>query len=136
MSHEIGAARILVTATADETVVTVEADLDLRCTAQVRERLAEELSLRPHALIADFTRVTFCSAAGLSVLIETAAAAEAAGIPFVLAASQRAVLRPIRALGLAGVLPVARSAEEAVLRVPAARRPVAVRAGPRTVEAG
>ncbi|WP_020659578.1 STAS domain-containing protein [Amycolatopsis benzoatilytica] len=118
-------ARILITATANETVVAVAAELDLRSTAQLRERLADELALRPRGLIVDLTRVTFCSVAGLSVLAEAARLAEAAGVAFVLAAGQRAVLRPIRVLRLDAEVTLARSVAEAVELVSAARRTAA-----------
>ncbi|MFD2467481.1 STAS domain-containing protein [Amycolatopsis silviterrae] len=93
-------ARTLITATADETVVTVSADLDVRSTARVREVLVDEISLRPHRLIVDVSGLTFCSVSGLEVLTGAARAADAAGVPFVLVAGQRAVLRPLRVLGL------------------------------------
>ncbi|WP_116203653.1 STAS domain-containing protein [Amycolatopsis circi] len=93
-------ARTLITTTADETVVAVSADLDLRSTARLREVLAEEMSLHPLALIVDVSGLAFCSVSGLEVLTDTARAADAAGIAFVVVAGQRAVLRPLRVLGL------------------------------------
>ncbi|MET9266429.1 STAS domain-containing protein [Amycolatopsis sp. NPDC004079] len=93
-------ARTLITATAGETVVAVSAELDVRSTARLREVLAGEMALRPPALIADVSALTFCSVSGLEVLTDAARAADAAGIAFVVVAGQRAVLRPLRVLGL------------------------------------
>ncbi|MGV9293532.1 STAS domain-containing protein [Amycolatopsis sp. NPDC003676] len=93
-------ARTLITATAGETVVAVSGELDLRSTARLRAMLAEELALRPPALIADVSALTFCSVSGLEVLTDTARAADAAGVAFAVVAGQRAVLRPLRILGL------------------------------------
>ncbi|MGW7533919.1 STAS domain-containing protein [Amycolatopsis sp. NPDC054798] len=111
----------LITATAGETVVTVSAELDLRSTTRLRDALSDETALRPRALIVDVTSVTFCSVSGLEVLMRAARAAGAAGVPFVLVASQRAVLRPLRVLGLDKELRVVERLADAVGAGAAAR---------------
>lgn len=111
----------LITATADETVVTVSAELDLRSTTRLRDALSDETALRPRALIVDVTSVTFCSVSGLEVLMRAARAAETAGVPFVLVAGQRAVLRPLRVLGLDKELRVVERLADAVGAGAAAR---------------
>ncbi|WP_051166566.1 STAS domain-containing protein [Amycolatopsis orientalis] len=93
-------ARIVITATAEETVVAVSAELDRRSTERLHGVLADETELRPPVLVLDVSGLTFCSVSGLEVLTEAARAADAAGIAFVLVAAQRAVLRPLRVLGL------------------------------------
>ncbi|WP_409180948.1 STAS domain-containing protein [Amycolatopsis sp. VS8301801F10] len=114
-------ARILITATADETVVAVSAELDQRSTSRLREALADETSLGPPVLVADLSGLTFCSVSGLEVLTEAARAAAAAGVEFVVVAAQRAVVRPLRVLGLDRELRVVGCLAEAVARNAAAR---------------
>lgn len=115
-------ARILVTATATETVVAVAAELDLRSTGRLQERITGELALRPRGLIVDLTRVTFCSARGVGVLTDAARIAAAANIAFLVVACHRAVLRPLRVLGLESELAMADSLAEALERVTAAHQ--------------
>ncbi|WP_244180895.1 STAS domain-containing protein [Amycolatopsis pretoriensis] len=98
--------RFTVTTTADAATVAVTGDLDLSSTARLQERLDEEISLRPAALIIDLTAVGFCSSGGLSVLVTAVTNAHAGGIACAVIASQRAVVRPIKLLLLDRVLPV------------------------------
>jgi anti-sigma B factor antagonist len=97
-----------VTTTAEATVVTAAGDLDLAVTG----RLATLLEVRRSspALVFDASAVTFCSARVLTILLDTASA----GVPFAVAGRCRALLRPIAVLGLASLLPVHRSVEEAL----------------------
>ncbi|PKV96910.1 anti-anti-sigma factor [Amycolatopsis echigonensis] len=114
-------ARILITATADETVVALSAELDRRSTARLGDVLAEETALGPPVLIVDLSGLTFCSVSGLEVLTDAARAAAAAGVEFVVVAAQRAVLRPLRVLRLDRELRVAGCLAEAVEGSAAAR---------------
>ncbi|WP_410636394.1 STAS domain-containing protein [Amycolatopsis sp. cmx-4-83] len=98
--------RFAVTTTADAATVAVIGDLDLSNTAQLRERLDDELTLRPAALIIDLAAVGFCSAGALSVLVDTVTSADARGLACAVIAHQRAVVRPIRLLRLDRILPV------------------------------
>ncbi|MBB1158265.1 STAS domain-containing protein [Amycolatopsis dendrobii] len=107
-------ARTMVTATAGETVVAVFAELDQRSTDRLRDVLSEEIALGPPALVVDVSGLTFCSVSGLEVLIEAARGAELAGIAFVVVAAQRAVLRPLRLLGLDRALRVVERLADAV----------------------
>jgi anti-anti-sigma factor len=95
-----------VTGTRDATVVTATGDLDSAFADQLLSRLAEEIALRPGALIVDFTRVSFCSARILRVLLAASADSHAAGIPYVIVSLQRAVRRPIAVLQLDHLLQV------------------------------
>ncbi|GAA1024737.1 MULTISPECIES: STAS domain-containing protein [Amycolatopsis] len=114
-------ARTLITTTAGETVVAVSAELDLRSTDRLREVLADETALRPLVLIVDATEVTFCSVSGLEVLTGAARAADAAGVAFAVVAAGRAVLRPLRVLGLDREMRVVERLADAVEAGSAAR---------------
>lgn len=109
--------RIAITTTAERTVVTVTGELDLAVTDRLAARLGDELDLAPRALVIDLTHLAFCSARGLSVVLDATAAARAAGIPVAVAAGGRAVLRPIEALGLGDALPLHRTLAEAEAEV-------------------
>ncbi|WP_290061277.1 STAS domain-containing protein [Amycolatopsis solani] len=97
---------VTVTASGESTVLTAVGDLDQHLAERLFERLSAELAQRPPALLVDLTRVGFCSAAALRVLLLTTAEAHAAGIPCVIASDQHAVRRPIAALHLEHLLPV------------------------------
>lgn len=98
--------RMAITTTADRTVVAVTGELDLSVTGRLATRLGEELDLAPRALVIDLTRLTFCSARALSVVLDAVTAARVTGIPVAVVADGRAVLRPVEALELGDVLPL------------------------------
>ncbi|MFI5611975.1 STAS domain-containing protein [Amycolatopsis sp. NPDC051903] len=104
---------VLVTTTAEASMVTVRGDVDLTITGRLEAQLAEELELAPAALIVDLREVTFCSSDGLSTLVGAQEAARAAGVPYAIVTAQHAVLRPVRLLGLDRVLPIHRTLREA-----------------------
>ena len=101
-----GTTTLTVTTTHDSTVVAATGDLDGTLSDHLLARLSDELALRPQALVVDLTRVGFCSARTLRVLLTTSADAHAAGIPCVIVSDQRAVRRPIAVLGLDHLLQV------------------------------
>ncbi|WIY06552.1 STAS domain-containing protein [Amycolatopsis mongoliensis] len=105
--------RIAITTTAERTVVAVSGELDLAVTGRLAARLGEEIDLAPRALVIDLTHLAFCSARGLSVVLDATAAARAAGVPVAVVADGRAVLRPVEALGLEDVLPLHRTLADA-----------------------
>lgn len=130
---ELAPAAELVVVSADGiTTVSVTGEIDLSFTDRLSEQLAIELDLAPRALIIDLTAVGFCSSRGLAALVAADTRAREAGVACVVAAGQRAVVRPIRLLGLDQVLslypasPDARQAVAERLAVP----------GPRTSTAG
>ncbi|SEF37436.1 anti-anti-sigma factor [Amycolatopsis pretoriensis] len=102
-----------ITTTAERTVVTVTGELDLARTGHLASLLGEELELAPRALVIDLTGLTFCSARGLGVVLDAVSAARAAGVPVAVVAESRAVLRPVRVLGLEAELPLHRTLAEA-----------------------
>ncbi|MEV6828222.1 STAS domain-containing protein [Amycolatopsis sp. NPDC051102] len=97
---------IAVATTTDHATVAVSGEVDLSVTPRLRDLLAEELQLEPAALVVDLSDVSFCSAGGLSVLLDAVTTAHARGIPCAIIATHPAVLRPIRLLQLDRVLPV------------------------------
>ncbi|MFG1644494.1 STAS domain-containing protein [Amycolatopsis sp. NPDC049252] len=101
-----GTTTLTVTTTHDSTVVAATGDLDGTLAGHLLARLSDELALRPRAFVVDLTRVGFCSARTLRVLLTTSADAHAAGIPCVIVSDQRAVRRPIAVLGLDHLLQV------------------------------
>jgi anti-anti-sigma factor len=105
---------VQVTATAAATIVTVGGDIDLAVLDRLRSRLGEEIDLAPRALVLDLAGVGFCGAAGLTELLVAASEAHVSGVPFAIAADQRAVLRPVTVLGLERTLPIHRSVAEAL----------------------
>jgi anti-anti-sigma factor len=109
----VAPARMSITTTAERAIVAVTGELDLAVTDRLAARLGEELDLAPRALVIDLTQLAFCSARGLSVVLDAVAAARAAGIPVAVVADGRAVLRPVRALGLEDVLPLYRTLADA-----------------------
>lgn len=110
-------ASLSVTRTAEASVVTAAGELDLAVTGRFAALLAEELRRRPAALVCDTSRVEFCSARVLTILIGTVADAAAARVPFAVAGRGRALLRPITALGLQQALPVHHDVAEALHRL-------------------
>ncbi|MEV7094953.1 STAS domain-containing protein [Amycolatopsis sp. NPDC051045] len=103
-----------VTATAEATVVAVRGEIDLPVLDRLRTRLGEEIDLAPRALVLDLTEVVFCGAGGITELLVAASEAHVSGVPFALAAQGRAVLRPVRVLGLEQVLPIHRTVDAAL----------------------
>jgi anti-sigma B factor antagonist len=106
-----------ITTTAERTTVAVTGELDLARTDHLASLLGEELELAPRALVIDLTGLAFCSARGLGVVLDAVSAARAAGVPVAVVAESRAVLSPVRALGLEAELPLHRTLAEAENRL-------------------
>ncbi|MET9000239.1 STAS domain-containing protein [Amycolatopsis sp. NPDC004169] len=103
-----------VTATAEATTVAIRGEIDLPVLHRLRTRLGEELDLAPRALVLNLSQVSFCGAGAITELLVAASEAHVSGVPFAIAARQRAVLRPIRVLELDRVLPIHRTVEAAL----------------------
>jgi len=103
-----------VTATAEATTVAVRGEIDLPVLGRLRTRLGEEIDLAPRALVLDLSEVSFCGTGGITELLVAASEAHVSGVPFAIVAGARAVLRPIRVLGLERLLPIHGSVEAAV----------------------
>ncbi len=92
-------------------VVTVTGELDLKTAPELARAMGGEL---PPVLVADLTRVTFLSAAGLRVLVETAARARDAGCVLGLVADGPLALRVLRMSGVAASIPTFEVLSDAV----------------------
>nr|WP_298178520.1 STAS domain-containing protein [Saccharomonospora sp.] len=104
-------------------VVTVSGEIDL----STRDELAEHLNTALDAvsptqpLIVDLSEVTFLGSAGLALLLDTQDVAVRRGVLLRVVATQRAVRRPVEAVGLADALPLHATVEEAIADVPVPR---------------
>jgi anti-anti-sigma factor len=105
---------MVVTTTAEVSVLAVRGDIDLAGSRRLRSRLAEEIGLAPRGLVLDLTGVAHCSARGLAVLVEATGEARVAGVPFAIAGCATVVRRAIDAVGLDEALPLHPTPAEAV----------------------
>jgi anti-anti-sigma factor len=85
-------------------VIAADGDLDLGSAPMLRAGVRAALAGEPGALIVDLGGVTFCGSAGLQVLAEVVAAAEAGRLPFAVVAAGRPVLRSLEVTRLAETL--------------------------------
>jgi anti-sigma B factor antagonist len=84
------------------TIVSLAGVLDVACTPMLRERLAGLLTPRASKLVIDLSKVSFCDASGLAVLVGTARRARLLGGGLRLAAPAPAVASALRMSGLLG----------------------------------
>jgi anti-anti-sigma factor len=84
----------------DTAVVVVNGEIDLRTADILRARLVELHAAGPRRLVADFTAVPFCDAAGLGALVAAHNQIAATGGEIVLAGVRPAQLRLLRITGL------------------------------------
>jgi anti-anti-sigma factor len=87
-------------------VVPIHGEVDLNTTADIAQTIQQAVSPCPPVLVLDMTGVSFMSLTGLAVLIATEHQTREAGVELRLAASQRAVLRPIQVTGLTAVFDI------------------------------
>jgi len=92
-------------------VVTVAGELDMKTAPQLADALGGEI---PPVLVADLTRVTFLSAAGLRVLVTAAQRAQEQGRCLGLVADGELALRVLRMSGVAASIPTFESLSDAV----------------------
>jgi len=92
-------------------VVTIAGELDLKTAPELSRVMHGDL---PPVLVADLTRVTFLSAAGLRVLVETAERAGSAGCTLGLVADGPLALRVLRMSGVAASIPTFESLSDAL----------------------
>ena len=92
-------------------VVTVAGELDLKTAPELARVMRGEL---PPVLVADLTRVTFLSAAGLRILVDTAQRAWDAGCVLGVVAEGPLALRVLRMSGVAASIPTFESLSDAV----------------------
>jgi anti-anti-sigma factor len=88
------------------TVVPIHGDVDLNTSDHFAQTIQQAVGPCPPVLVLDMTGVSFMSLTGLAVLIATEHQTREAGVELRLAASQRAVLRPIQISGLTEVFDI------------------------------
>ncbi|MEU8801688.1 STAS domain-containing protein [Spirillospora sp. NPDC048819] len=84
----------------DTAVVAVTGEIDLRTADTLRARLVEVHASGPRRLLADFTAVPFCDAAGLGALVAAHNRISESGGEIVLAGVRPSQLRLLRITGL------------------------------------
>jgi len=85
-----------------DTTVTLRGDLDIAAAPALRERLRDALETMtvPHVLTIDLSRVTFCDAAGLAVLVGAHRRARALGLAITIAGARPQVTKVFHTTGL------------------------------------
>ncbi len=104
-------------------VVTVDGEVDLSTCDVLEKQLEEALHevSPPHPLVIDLSAVTFLGSSGLAVLLNAQKVGARRGTPLRLVATQRAVCRPVEAVGLSDALPLHGTVVAALTGVPAPR---------------
>ncbi|SDF96261.1 anti-anti-sigma factor [Lentzea fradiae] len=95
-------------------VVAVEGEIDVDTADEVLDALREGFRGEGPALVADLTEVTFFGSTGISTLITAHELADEHGKDFHVVAPQRAVKRPLQVTGVADVLLLHDSVDEAL----------------------
>ncbi|MGP3937939.1 STAS domain-containing protein [Nonomuraea sp. KM88] len=88
------------------TLVHLSGDIDIFTTARLRQRLINTLDHSTDLLILDLSRVTFCGAGGIGVLIGVQGRARTRGITLALTGVPPRVARLLRITGLDHRFPV------------------------------
>ncbi|WP_237724183.1 STAS domain-containing protein [Rhodococcus sp. DK180] len=96
----------------DATVGRVSGDIDVLAAPSFALALAHLTDGTPSRIIVDMTAVDFVGTSGLSILSEFAESARRQHITWALAGN-RAVLRPVEAIGLDAMIPTCRTVRDA-----------------------
>jgi anti-sigma B factor antagonist len=94
-------------------VLAVSGEVDMLSAPQLAEAIHTALGLKPAALIVDLTKVEFLASAGLSVLVNGQTEA-ASSTRFTVVADGPATSRPIKLMGIDGVLALHRTLDNAL----------------------
>lgn len=105
---------------ADHTVITISGDLDISSAPSLREPLETALRDTGPLVVIDLSGVTFCDAAGLTLLTGARRITEPEGVTLVLAAPRPHMVRLLRVSGLSRVFAVRPTVDAARLRSAAA----------------
>ena len=95
-------------------VVHVTGEVDMATEAKLRAAVTDAVSTEPAALVLDLTGVTFFASAGLHVLVDVQHEATASGLDLLVAADNRAVLRPLQITGVDQLVTVVASVDQAL----------------------
>jgi anti-sigma B factor antagonist len=105
------------------TVLAISGELDIATTAVLRDRIAAVLDDRAVPVIIDLSRVSFCDASGLRMLVAVRHRADAHGCVVALAGPRPNVRRLLRITGLDQIFPIYSTVGQAVPGRPGARGP-------------
>ncbi|PXY27313.1 STAS domain-containing protein [Prauserella muralis] len=97
-------------------IVRVTGDIDLATAPRLERYLTEALEAvpPPHPLVVDLTGVGFLGSCGLALLLRAHDAAAERGTPLRIVAVQRAIRRPVDAVGLRATLVLHPTVESAL----------------------
>ncbi|WP_433263035.1 STAS domain-containing protein [Actinosynnema sp. CS-041913] len=98
-------------------VLHVSGELDTSSADELAKPLKSTLVQGVRAVVVDLTGVRFLGSAGLEALVTGSKRATELGVPLLLVAAGRAVLRPIEATGLATVFTIVPTVDEAMAKV-------------------
>ncbi|ASR34972.1 anti-anti-sigma factor [Prauserella marina] len=100
----------------DSLIVRVHGEIDLSTGPPLEQHLRGALeSLRsPNPLVVDLSGVDFLGSSGLALLLHTHEAAQRRGTPLRIVAAQRAIRRPVEAVGLRTTLSLHPTVESAL----------------------
>lgn len=99
----------------DRVVVLSVCDaVDMLSAAQLTEAIRDALAKAPAGLIVDLTEVEFLASIGMSVLLAAQQEADAISARFAIVAEGAATSRPIKLLGLDGILALYPTLDDAV----------------------
>ncbi|RKT56581.1 anti-anti-sigma factor [Saccharothrix australiensis] len=98
-------------------VLHVSGELDTSSADELARPLKSTLTEGLRAVVVDLLQVRFLGSAGLEALVTGSKRAQELGVPLLLVASGRAVLRPIQATGLTAVFTIVETVDEALVKV-------------------
>lgn len=94
-------------------MLTVAGEVDMRSAPRLSEAIRNASAAKPAALIVDLSKVDFLASAGMTVLV-TAQGEASAPTGFAVVAHGPATSRPIELMGIAGVLPLYSTLDDAL----------------------
>jgi anti-anti-sigma factor len=95
-------------------VVRCSGEVDMTSAGALRETIGDLLGRRPAALLIDLTGVRFFGSTGISALVAAQEQADAGGVPLVVVATTRPVLRPLQVTTVDRILTLHPSVDEAL----------------------
>ncbi|MBB5959311.1 anti-anti-sigma factor [Saccharothrix tamanrassetensis] len=98
-------------------VLHVSGELDTSSADELASPLKSNLVTGVRAVVVDLLQVRFLGSAGLESLVTGSKRADELGVPLIVVAAGRAVLRPIEATGLASVFTIVATVDEALAKV-------------------
>jgi stage II sporulation protein AA (anti-sigma F factor antagonist) len=95
-------------------VLGVVGDIDMACSAPIRDALAAQLHDRPPGLVFDLTEVGLFGSAAIQLLVEAVVRAEDQGTVLVVATNQRGVLRSVAITSVDAMVAIHPSVQDAL----------------------